>query len=234
MKKGVLVWSAVAVLSVSMQSFAATGDCKKNGNTMIMQMVTKSAYGKEQISTVIMHVKGNDLRSESYTGMGKSKKLAGITIVKGDTYYILQPEQKVAMKMSLKSPMAQGQEPEPRETNWNKVTEQIKTGGLITKERGKETWNGQEYTVWRATEPKMKSYTDYYVEKSGMIKRFVTYDGKNKLLSDSWFEQNDTCVAMPAGIFDVPAGYKIQEMPDMSKMYQGMKGMQGVEEGDEE
>lgn len=218
MKKWGMVLIGVLVLGAASSSMAATGDCAKNGKTSSYEMVMKMVSPKEQIMTMIGAFKDSDGRTETYNGQGSDKELVNIMIMKGQEMYLLNPKQKTGMKMSMNSPMAKGQKSEKQEGDWKTAMAEMKAKGYTVEDRGKEKWQGEEYEVWRVTEPNAKGYTDDYVDKNGMAKRFVTYDKSGKMLTDSWFVRFNACIALPAGTLDVPSDYKISEMPQLPFM----------------
>jgi len=160
---------------------------------------------------------GTNMRMEMYQGTGAGKVLSMINIYKGDYMYMINPAQKTAMKMNVKS-MMQGQKKDeaPKCDKWIDCVKQIPNATVT--ERGKENWEGQEYTVYRVTDNKTKSYVDYYVDSKGMVKRWLSYDDKGKLLADTRLVKFEAGKALPAGIFDIPAGYQIMDMSQMPGM----------------
>ena len=218
MKKWGIVLVGLIVLGIASSSKAVIGDCGKNGKTSSYEMVMKMMSPKEQVMTMIGNYKDAEGRTETYSGQGGDKQLMSIMIMKGQDMYMLNPQQKTAMKMNANGAMAKGQKTEKKEGNWKTAMDDLKAKGYTIEDRGKEKWQGEEYSVSRVTEPKGKSYTDYYVDKKGMTKRFVSYDKNGKMLSDSWFVRFDQCMALPAGILDVPSDYKIMDMPQLPFM----------------
>ncbi len=161
---------------------------------------------------------GTQSRMEMYNGTGSGKTLTMITINKGDYVYMLTPASKTAMKMSAKAGQGQGPKKEepPKCDKWEDCMKQNKE--VTVTNRGKETWNGQEYTVYRSTDNKTKDYVDYYVDSKGMVKRYLSYNAKGELVAESRIIKMETGKPLPAGSFDIPSDYKIMDMSNMPGM----------------
>lgn len=213
MKKIAYLLVFLAALTVAASVRAIIGD---SGKTAITEMLVISP--RAGTMTMISWFSGDNSRTDTYKGEGKGKQLISINIVKGGFVYMLMPQQKTAMKMALSSPMGQGGKQENNARSWEDVMNDMKQRGFTVENRGKQTWEGAQYTVWRVIDPKSKNYTDYYVDGKGMTKRVVFYDGKGTMISDGRLIKSEQGVAIPVSTFDIPAGYKIQEMPNMPVM----------------
>jgi hypothetical protein len=207
MKKVVYVLVLGMVLGIATAVFAQAA---KPGQNVMMEMVMISP--KIGDMTMISNMGANqEFRTETYKGQGSSKTLQSIMIAKGGFIYMLNPPQKSGMKMAMNT---QKDSSKPPETSWDKVMEDKKAKGSTVTHRGKETWEGQEYDVWRVTE-KNGTYLDYYLDKNQMAKRFVMYDSKGQMESDSRIIKYEVLKSLPAGILDIPADYKIMDMSQM-------------------
>jgi len=213
MKKICYLLVFLAALAAANSGKAIIGDSGRTAVTE-MVMITPSAG----TMTIMSWFSGDNFRTETYKGEGKNKQLMSINITKGGFMYMLNPQQKTAMKMSMNSPMAKSSKQENNARSWEDVMSDMKKRGYTVENRGKQKWEGTDYTVWRVTDTKNKNYTEYYVDGKGMTKRFVTYDSKGKMISDTRIIKAEQGVAIPASTFEVPAGYQIQEMPNMPMM----------------
>jgi|GEM_PF-1710107 len=178
----------------------------------------------------ITYLSGENWRSEQWMGEGKNKQLLMVNILKGGYLYMLQPEQKMAMKMKQDSQMAKAQQGEgkgggnkPRETGWAKVSEGLKAQGYTVSNRGKEQWRGTEYEVWRAVNNKDKTYVDCYLDnKQEMVKRWVHYDAKGKLQQEIGIIKYEVGKPLSQDLFAIPSDYQVHDMSNM-QMPGGMK-----------
>lgn len=161
--------------------------------------------------THIFYLEGTNTRTEMYEGTGANKTLMTIMIVKGDYMYMLYPANKTAMKTDLKAVPMRKKEEAPKCEKWEECLKQSQNEVITS--RGKEQWEGKEYTVYRATNNQTKAYIDYYVDSNGMLKRWISYDVHGKLQADNRLIKFEKGKALPQGIFEIPAGYQVMDMP---------------------
>lgn len=210
MKKLIYVSIFALLLSVASEAFAQTAAAPQK---VMTEMVVISPQAGTM--TMVSYMSGKDFRMETYKGQGDKKNLQSLMIAKDGFMYMLNPAQKSGMKMSMNSPMAgQKDSGKPQETSWEKITEEFKAKGYVVTNRGKEKWEGREYEVWRVSMSN-QGYTDYYIDNTKMAKRFVSYDAKGQMISDSRIVKIETGKPLPDGALDIPADYKIMDMSQM-------------------
>ena len=97
--------------------------------------------------------------------------------------------------------------------NWNKLTDQVKKDNNI-KEVGKETIAGKECTKYTMTVDMMGNQSEQtvWIYKGIQLKNEMTSDFGTFGSTCKKFEEKD----VPASMFEVPAGVKVEEM-DMSQ-----------------
>ena len=134
----------------------------------------------------------------------------GVVIVKkgAKQLIILMPQQKMAMKSALESPMSMGSDPLQSYEHYQK-------DGTL-KEVGKETINGIECTksvLYNKDNPSQKMFSIWYSEKYKFpIKMINHIDGDE----GSGMELKDVEPWTPnAKSFSIPEGYQIMDMGGM-------------------
>lgn len=131
----------------------------------------------------------------------------GVIIVKTDTkeVIILMPQQKMAMKTAVESPMSMGNDPLQSYQNYK--------NSELLKVVGKETINGIECVksiLWNNENPTQKMFTLWFSEKYKFPIKIINHiDG----IENSGMEIKDIEPWTPnTTSFSIPAGYQIMNM----------------------
>ncbi len=215
MKRMVLGLASILAAGIGFAAFAAASPQTSMSEVEML-------IPKQKPMTQLFYSDGTNMRMEMSEGTGAGKVLKTTSIFKGDIMYMLDPVNKTAMKMIVKPAQGQKKEESPKCDKWEDCIKAGNPNTTVTN-RGKEKWEGQEYTVYRVTDNKTKDYLDYYVDAKGMVKRWVSYDAKGNLLADTRMLKFEVGKPLPAGIFDIPAGYQVIDMSKMPGMGGGSK-----------
>lgn len=194
------------------------GACTKSADTKTAQIymtemvVTTSDVGPV---TIVSYVSGKDARMETYRGEGNEKTLALFTILKDGFAYQFSPDQKSGIKRPLNSPGNQQTASDTLpQAAWSHVKKDAKSKGLGVSKQGSQFWEGREYEVGRVTNLN-KAHVDYYLDKNGIVKRFVYYDPAGRQQQEMKVVKYEVLDVLPAGTLDVPSDYKIIDMSQM-------------------
>jgi hypothetical protein len=144
-------------------------------------------------------------------GMGQEGKTRTITDKDGATIRI-NDEAKTATKFPAGGPMG-GFGGGRAQINWNNLTDQVKKDNNI-KELGKETIAGKECTKYSMTTEGFQGPQEQtvWIYKGIQLKNEMSSDFGTFGSTCKKFEEKD----VPASMFEVPAGVKVEEF-DMSQ-----------------
>ena len=191
------------------------------------QAPADAPYGvKSGVYTMSMDMMGNEMITEYYfdnyglktaqvregggmMGMGAEGKTRTITDKDGSQIQI-NDEAKTATKMPSFGGMGFGG---GAQINWNKLTDEVKKQNNI-KELGKETIAGKECTKYSMTTEGFQGPQEQtvWIYKGIQLKNEMSSDFGTFGATCKKFEEKD----VPASMFEVPAGVKVEEM-DMSQ-----------------
>lgn len=196
------------------------------------QAPADAPYGvKSGVITMSMDMMGNEMITETYfdnyglktaqvsegggfgmMGGGQQGKTRTIRDKDGAQIQI-NDEAKTATKMPSFGGMGGGFGGGRAQINWNKLTDQVKKENNI-KEVGKETIAGKECTKYTMTVDMMGNQSEQtvWIYKGIQLKNEMTTDFGTFGSTCKKFEEKD----VPASMFEVPAGVKVEEM-DMSQ-----------------
>ncbi|MBR5936610.1 MAG: hypothetical protein IKZ89_10740 [Bacteroidaceae bacterium] len=193
------------------------------------QAPADAPYGvKSGVITMSMDMMGNEMITETYfdnyglktaqvsegggmMGMGGEGKTRTITDKDGAQIRI-NDEAKTATKFPAGG-MGFGMGGNRAQINWNKLTDEVKKANNI-KEVGKETIAGKECTKYTMTVDMMGNQSEQtvWIYKGIQLKNEMTSDFGTFGSTCKKFEEKD----VPASMFEVPAGVKVEEF-DMSQ-----------------
>ena len=193
------------------------------------QAPADAPYGvKSGVITMSMDMMGNEMITETYfdnyglktaqvsegggmMGMGGEGKTRTITDKDGAQIRI-NDEAKTATKFPAGG-MGFGMGGGRAQINWNKLTDEVKKQNNI-KELGKETIAGKECTKYSMTTEGFQGPQEQtvWIYKGIQLKNEMTSDFGTFGATCKKFEEKD----VPASMFEVPAGVKVEEM-DMSQ-----------------
>ena len=193
------------------------------------QAPADAPYGvKSGVITMSMDMMGNEMITETYfdnyglktaqvsegggmMGMGGEGKTRTITDKDGAQIRI-NDEAKTATKFPAGG-MGFGMGGNRAQINWNKLTDEVKKANNI-KEVGKETIAGKECTKYTMTVDMMGNQSEQtvWIYKGIQLKNEMTSDFGTFGATCKKFEEKD----VPASMFEVPAGVKVEEF-DMSQ-----------------
>ena len=190
------------------------------------QAPADAPYGvKSGVITMSMDMMGNEMITETYFDnyglktaqvseggfMGGEGKTRTITDKDGAQIRINE-EEKTATKFPAGGPMG-GFGGGRAQINWNKLTDEVKKENNI-KEVGKETIAGKECTKYTMTVDMMGNQSEQtvWIYKGIQLKNEMSSDFGTFGSTCKKFEEKD----VPASMFEVPAGVKVEEM-DMSQ-----------------
>ena len=193
------------------------------------QAPADAPYGvKSGVITMSMDMMGNEMITETYfdnyglktaqvsegggmMGMGGEGKTRTITDKDGAQIRI-NDEAKTATKFPAGG-MGFGMGGGRAQINWNKLTDEVKKANNI-KEVGKETIAGKECTKYTMTVDMMGNQSEQtvWIYKGIQLKNEMTSDFGTFGSTCKKFEEKD----VPASMFEVPAGVKVEEF-DMSQ-----------------
>ena len=214
MKKMFLAAALLAVVSLANAQAPADAPygVKSGVYTMSMafgdnEMITEYYFDNYGLKTAQVSEGGGMM------GMGQEGKTRTITDKDGATIRI-NDEAKTATKFPAGG-MGFGMGGNRPQINWNKLTDQVKKDNNI-KELGKETIAGKECTKYSMTtegfqgpqEQTVWIYKGIQLKNEMSMGDFGTFGATCKK-----FEEKD----VPASMFEVPAGVKVEEF-DMSQM----------------
>ena len=191
------------------------------------QAPADAPYGvKSGVYTMSMDMMGNEMITEYYfdnyglktaqvregggmMGMGAEGKTRTITDKDGSQIQI-NDEAKTATKMPSFGGMGFGG---GAQINWNKLTDEVKKQNNI-KELGKETIAGKECTKYSMTTEGFQGPQEQtvWIYKGIQLKNEMSSDFGTFGATCKKFEEKD----VPASMFEVPAGVKVEEF-DMSQ-----------------
>ena len=191
------------------------------------QAPADAPYGvKSGVYTMSMDMMGNEMITEYYfdnyglktaqvregggmMGMGAEGKTRTITDKDGSQIQI-NDEAKTATKMPSFGGMGFGG---GAQINWNKLTDEVKKQNNI-KELGKETIAGKECTKYSMTTEGFQGPQEQtvWIYKGIQLKNEMSSDFGTFGATCKKFEEKD----VPASMFEVPAGVKVEEL-DMSQ-----------------
>ena len=191
------------------------------------QAPADAPYGvKSGVYTMSMDMMGNEMITEYYfdnyglktaqvregggmMGMGAEGKTRTITDKDGSQIQI-NDEAKTATKMPSFGGMGFGG---GAKINWNKLTDEVKKQNNI-KELGKETIAGKECTKYSMTTEGFQGPQEQtvWIYKGIQLKNEMSSDFGTFGATCKKFEEKD----VPASMFEVPAGVKVEEF-DMSQ-----------------
>ena len=192
------------------------------------QAPADAPYGvKSGVYTMSMDMMGNEMITEYYfdnyglktaqvregggmMGMGAEGKTRTITDKDGSQIQI-NDEAKTATKMPSFGGMGFGG---GAQINWNKLTDEVKKQNNI-KELGKETIAGKECTKYSMTTEGFQGPQEQtvWIYKGIQLKNEMSSDFGTFGATCKKFEEKD----VPASMFEVPAGVKVEEF-DFSQM----------------
>ena len=190
------------------------------------QAPANAPYGvKSGVITMSMDMMGNEMITETYFDnyglktaqvseggfMGGEGKTRTITDKDGAQIRINE-EEKTATKFPAGGPMG-GFGGGRAQINWNNLTDQVKKDNNI-KELGKETIAGKECTKYSMTTEGFQGPQEQtvWIYKGIQLKNEMSSDFGTFGSTCKKFEEKD----VPASMFEVPAGIKVEEF-DMSQ-----------------
>jgi outer membrane lipoprotein-sorting protein len=144
-------------------------------------------------------------------------------LLTGDAVYILNREQKTAIKFGGKdNPMAAAMFPlawAVQQPEWTAYAAAHHEGYTIT-DKGTETVRGQKCKVKEFNNLQTKDKVLLYVSDDGVIRRWVVLNpGAGQKKSTMDLIALDFDKKIPDSVFAVPAGYKVQDMSNMPMMH---------------
>jgi len=181
---------------------------------------------KQEEQILATYKSGDNYRLEVWELKKGKKKLASITLQKGDYIYVLSPEDKTGIKMKKSQQGLSGLGMVPQhfqtEPDWDRwVKREGKKYGV--KKLGSQSWEGHSCEVYRAMSSDQKSYVDLYVDrKSRRIVRWLEYDAGRKEKIEMHLLKYEMGKPLKKELFEIPSGYQIQELPMMPMMPQNM------------
>jgi opacity protein-like surface antigen len=212
MKKMFLAAALLAVVSLANAQAPANAPygVKSGVYTMSMafgdnEMITEYYFDNYGLKTAQVQEGGGMM------GMGQEGKTRTITDKDGATIRI-NDEAKTATKFPAGGPMG-GFGGGRAQINWNNLTDQVKKDNNI-KELGKETIAGKECTKYSMTTEGFQGPQEQtvWIYKGIQLKNEMTSDFGTFGQTCKKFEEKD----VPASMFEVPAGVKVEEF-DMSQ-----------------
>lgn len=212
MKKMFLAAALLAVVSLANAQAPADAPygVKSGVYTMSMafgdnEMVTEYYFDNYGLKTAQVSEGGFGMM-----GGGQQGKTRTITDKDGSQIQI-NDEAKTATKMPSFGGMGFGGG--RAQINWNKLTDEVKKANNI-KELGKETIAGKECTKYTMTVDMMGNQSEQtvWIYKGIQLKNEMSSDFGTFGATCKKFEEKD----VPASMFEVPAGVKVEEM-DMSQ-----------------
>ena len=212
MKKMFLAAALMAVVSLANAQAPANAPygVKSGVYTMSMafgdnEMITEYYFDNYGLKTAQVQEGGGMM------GMGQEGKTRTITDKDGATIRI-NDEAKTATKFPAGGPMG-GFGGGRAQINWNNLTDQVKKDNNI-KELGKETIAGKECTKYSMTTEGFQGPQEQtvWIYKGIQLKNEMSSDFGTFGSTCKKFEEKD----VPASMFEVPAGVKVEEF-DMSQ-----------------
>jgi opacity protein-like surface antigen len=212
MKKMFLAAALMAVVSLANAQAPANAPygVKSGVYTMSMafgdnEMITEYYFDNYGLKTAQVQEGGGMM------GMGQEGKTRTITDKDGATIRI-NDEAKTATKFPAGGPMG-GFGGGRAQINWNNLTDQVKKDNNI-KELGKETIAGKECTKYSMTTEGFQGPQEQtvWIYKGIQLKNEMSSDFGTFGATCKKFEEKD----VPASMFEVPAGVKVEEF-DMSQ-----------------
>lgn len=212
MKKMFLAAALMAVVSLANAQAPANAPygVKSGVYTMSMafgdnEMITEYYFDNYGLKTAQVQEGGGMM------GMGQEGKTRTITDKDGATIRI-NDEAKTATKFPAGGPMG-GFGGGRAQINWNNLTDQVKKDNNI-KELGKETIAGKECTKYSMTTEGFQGPQEQtvWIYKGIQLKNEMSSDFGTFGATCKKFEEKD----VPASMFEVPAGIKVEEF-DMSQ-----------------
>ncbi len=212
MKKMFLAAALLAVVSLANAQAPANAPygVKSGVYTMSMafgdnEMITEYYFDNYGLKTAQVQEGGGMM------GMGQEGKTRTITDKDGATIRI-NDEAKTATKFPAGGPMG-GFGGGRAQINWNNLTDQVKKDNNI-KELGKETIAGKECTKYSMTTEGFQGPQEQtvWIYKGIQLKNEMSSDFGTFGATCKKFEEKD----VPASMFEVPAGVKVEEF-DMSQ-----------------
>ena len=212
MKKMFLAAALMAVVSLANAQAPANAPygVKSGVYTMSMafgdnEMITEYYFDNYGLKTAQVQEGGGMM------GMGQEGKTRTITDKDGATIRI-NDEAKTATKFPAGGPMG-GFGGGRAQINWNNLTDQVKKDNNI-KELGKETIAGKECTKYSMTTEGFQGPQEQtvWIYKGIQLKNEMSSDFGTFGATCKKFEEKD----VPASMFEVPAGVKVEEL-DMSQ-----------------
>ena len=212
MKKMFLAAALMAVVSLANAQAPANAPygVKSGVYTMSMafgdnEMITEYYFDNYGLKTAQVQEGGGMM------GMGQEGKTRTITDKDGATIRI-NDEAKTATKFPAGGPMG-GFGGGRAQINWNNLTDQVKKDNNI-KELGKETIAGKECTKYSMTTEGFQGPQEQtvWIYKGIQLKNEMSSDFGTFGATCKKFEEKE----VPASMFEVPAGIKVEEF-DMSQ-----------------
>ncbi len=212
MKKMFLAAALMAVVSLANAQAPANAPygVKSGVYTMSMafgdnEMITEYYFDNYGLKTAQVQEGGGMM------GMGQEGKTRTITDKDGATIRI-NDEAKTATKFPAGGPMG-GFGGGRAQINWNNLTDQVKKDNNI-KELGKETIAGKECTKYSMTTEGFQGPQEQtvWIYKGIQLKNEMSSDFGTFGATCKKFEEKE----VPASMFEVPAGVKVEEF-DMSQ-----------------
>lgn len=212
MKKMFLAAALLAVVSLANAQAPANAPygVKSGVYTMSMafgdnEMITEYYFDNYGLKTAQVQEGGGMM------GMGQEGKTRTITDKDGATIRI-NDEAKTATKFPAGGPMG-GFGGGRAQINWNNLTDQVKKDNNI-KELGKETIAGKECTKYSMTTEGFQGPQEQtvWIYKGIQLKNEMSSDFGTFGATCKKFEEKE----VPASMFEVPAGVKVEEF-DMSQ-----------------
>jgi len=175
------------------------------------------------VETYKIWMQGKYYREEKSEGKGASVKPTQIIIDRPSEGYLLKPEDKTGVKTVALGGYYTHTDRVPGEyerTDWTwyyneLLREKCMRDNPTLVDKGMQDWDGGKYHVYHAMlDPSMllaafPFSSDFYVQDN-VIKRRVFYDMEGKKpVFDVKLKAKTGKDAIPAGIFEVPAGYNI-------------------------
>jgi outer membrane lipoprotein-sorting protein len=213
--------------------FIALGACSRDGDSGDSKSSDKEP--KSVSYTMEINTEGEDTTQFEYYKDGKKEsfivkekkngkfKTAAWMLNDGTARYIIDPDQKTAIKLSSEQgPMVGPSFPymqwavQPDWGKWSKEHERL--SNISIKEKGKEKVRGEKCKIMEITNKTINQKIHYYVSDDNVVRRWVHFPaGPHEKKSTMDLLDYKVNKKIPAEKLSVPAGYQVQDMSQMMK-----------------